>query len=95
LFSFPLPHVPAGVGAAKRPPGIEARKLAEYRVYKLNHVHTIVDGAWIDADDDAVAIAQALAMCGEATPYAEVWRRHRKVALVNYDGAKGSPFLTK
>jgi hypothetical protein len=56
--------------------------VAEYRVYKLNPAQRIVAGEWIEADGDEDALRVAQALCDAATPWVEIWQRHRKVAMV-------------
>lgn len=46
----------------------------DYRVYKLNPAGRIVKGDWIEAVDDAAAVAIAHALCDVATPAVELWR---------------------
>jgi hypothetical protein len=83
-----MPHgvavVACGIGLLLE--GERAAGVVDYRVYRLNSADRIVAGDWIDAADDADAVRQAQAMCDAATPFVEVWQRHRKVARVSCEG---------
>lgn len=53
-----------------------------YRVYKLNPAGRIVSGEWIEADDEAQALAKAEALCGDGVPQVELWQGARRVAVL-------------
>jgi hypothetical protein len=57
--------------------------VAAYRVYKLNAGGHIVAGEWIEAEDDAAAVAAAHAFCDAATPAVELWRAAVQVAVLH------------
>jgi hypothetical protein len=59
----------------------EVRPL-HYRVYKLDPAGRIMSGAWIEAEDEPQARAEAQALCDQASPHVELWQGTRKVAVL-------------
>lgn len=57
-----------------------------YRAYRVDRRRHIQAAAWVEAQDDAAAKAQAKAeLCEEGAPKVEVWQASRLVDEVDCD----------
>jgi hypothetical protein len=53
--------------------------MATYRAYRIDDRRHIRTGEWLQANDDAQAIAQASELCDPETPVIELWQAARLV----------------
>jgi hypothetical protein len=53
--------------------------MTTYRAYRLDKRRHILDGQWLEAPTDAVAVDQAEELCEEGVPTVELWQATRLV----------------
>jgi hypothetical protein len=61
-----------------------------YRVYQLTAANRIYSAQWIEAPDDAAALAMAGDHCEIGVPSVEVWQGRRLVGRVDCPAAVAS-----
>jgi hypothetical protein len=57
--------------------------MASYRIYQLNTADRIYAAKWVEADDDATALALAGDHCELGVPSVEVWQGRRLVGRID------------
>ncbi len=53
--------------------------MTTYRAYRLDERRHILNGQWLEADNDAAAVEQAEELCEEGAPSIELWQATRLV----------------
>jgi hypothetical protein len=59
--------------------------MAAYRACRVDRRRHIQSAAWLDAPDDAAAMAQAAELCDEGAPTVELWQATRLVDEIDCD----------
>jgi len=59
--------------------------MTTYRAYRVDKRRHILDGAWLEAPDDAAAVDQAEDLCEQGTPTIELWQAARLVDEIDCD----------
>jgi hypothetical protein len=57
--------------------------MSTYRAYRIDRRHHIVNGQWLEAEDDAEAKHQAEELCEQGAPIIEVWQAARLVEQID------------